>query len=101
MRARGTVLQHGAIPLGGDIARICLVLADHLGPAYIYSRATTVEGKLGRPVTWDKAADALALGFARALNLHLEPGELTDAERAWATELRAQKYASEEWTDRV
>jgi lipoate-protein ligase A len=101
MRAQGAVLQHGAIPLGGDIARICLVLTDHPDPALVHARATTVAEELGRSVTWDEAADALALGFAEALNLRLEPGGLTDAERAWAAELRAQKYASEEWTGRV
>lgn len=101
MRAHGTVLQHGAIPLDGDIARLCLVLADHPGPAYVHSRATTVAGELGRPVTWDEAADALALGFARALNLHLEAGSLTDEERAWVEELRTQKYTTDAWTRRV
>jgi lipoate-protein ligase A len=101
MRAQCVVLQHGAIPLVGDVARICLVLADHPGPAYVHSRATTVEEALGRAIAWDEAAEALAAGFAEALNLHLEPGKLTDAERAWAEELRVEKYAAEEWTGRV
>ncbi len=101
MRARGAVLQHGAIPLDGDIARICLVLADHPGPAYVHSRATTVAEELGRLVTWDEAADALVRGFARAMNLRLEPGSLTDKERDWVEELRTQKYATDAWTRRV
>lgn len=100
MRAQGAVLQHGTIPLGGDIARICLILTDHSGPAYVYSRATTIEEELGRPVTWDEVADALALGFAEALNLRLEPGELTDVERTWAEELRA-RHIAREWIGRV
>lgn len=101
MRAQGAVLQHGAIPLGGDIARICPVLADHPDPALVHSRATTIVEELGRPVTWEQAADALALGFAETLNLRLEPGQLTDKERAWAEELRTQKYATDAWTRRV
>jgi len=101
MRAQGVVLQHGAVPLYGDIARICRVLAAHPDPARVRARATSVAEALGRPVTWDEAADAMAAGFAEALNLRLEPGGLTDEERTWAEALRADKYATEEWTHRV
>ena len=101
MRARSVVLQHGALPLYGDITRICPLLTVRPDPARVRARATTVEEALGRPVTWDEAADALAAGFVEALNLHLEPGTLTDEERAWAEELRAKKYATDEWTRRV
>jgi len=101
MRTQSVVLQHGALPLHGDIARLCPLLAAHPDPARVRARATTVEEVLGRPITWDKAADALAAGFAEALNLRLEPSTLTDEERAWAEELRAEKYATEKWTGRV
>ncbi len=101
MRAQSVVLQHGALPLHGDIARLCPLLATHPDPARVRARATTVEEVLGRPVTWDEAAGALATGFAEALNLRLEPGTLTYEERAWAEELRAEKYATEKWTGRV
>lgn len=101
MRAQSVVLQHGALPLHGDIARLCPLLATHPDPARVRARATTVEEILGRPVTWDEAADALAAGFAEALNLRLEPGTLTDEERAWAEELRTEKYATEKWTGHV
>jgi len=101
MRAQSVVLQHGALPLYGDITRICPLLTACPDPAQVCARATTVEEALGRPVTWDEAADALAAGFAEALNLHLEPGTLTEEERVWADELRAEKYATNEWTSRV
>jgi lipoate-protein ligase A len=67
----------------------------------VRARATTVEEALGRSVTWGQAADALAAGFAQALNLHFEPGTLTGEERVWAEELRAAKYAADEWMRRV
>jgi len=95
------VLQHGTLPLYGDISRICPLLVAHPDPARVRARATTIREVLGRPVTWDEAADALAEGFASALNLRLEPDVLTDEERAWAEELRAEKYAADEWTRRV
>ena len=101
MRAQSVVLQHGAVPLHGDIARICPLLTSRPDPTRVRARATTVEEALGRPVTWDEAAEALAAGFAEALNLRLEPGTLTTEERAWAEELRAEKYATDEWTGRV
>jgi len=101
MRARSVVLQHGALPLYGDIARICPLLAACPDPARVRARATTVEEVLGRPVIWDEAADALAAGFAEMLNLQLEPGTLTEEERAWAETLRAEKHATDEWTRRV
>jgi lipoate-protein ligase A len=101
MRAQSVVLQHGALPLHGDIARLCPLLTAHPDPARVRARATTIEEALGQRVTWEQAANVLATGFAEALNLRLEPGTLTDKERAWAQELRAEKYATEEWTGRV
>ena len=109
MRARGVVLQHGALPLYGDVARICPLLAAHPEPARVRARATTVEEALGafgsvqagRTVTWDEAAEAVAAGFSEALNLHFETGTLTDEERAWARQLRAAKYATEDWASRI
>jgi lipoate-protein ligase A len=101
MRARGVLLQHGALPLCGDIARICPLLSAHPDPGRVRARATTVEEALGRWVTWDEAAEALAAGFAQALNLHLRPGTLTGQERRWAEELRAEKYDTEGWAERI
>jgi lipoate-protein ligase A len=101
MRAQGVVLQHGTLPLYGDIARICTFLVAHPDPGRVRARATTVEEALGRLVTWDQAADAVAAGCADALNLHLEPGSLTNAERAWVQGLRAEKHAAAEWVQRV
>ena len=101
MRAQGTVLQHGAIPLFGDIARICSLLVSRPDPAGVRAQATTVEEVLDRPVTWDEAADAMAAGFAEALNLRLEPGALSEEEKAQAERLRKDKYATDAWTYRV
>ena len=100
-RGRGTLLQHGALPLWGDITRICPLLVPPADPQRVAARATTLEAVLGRRITWEKAAEAMTEGFAQALNLHLEPGGLTPEERQRAEQLRREKYASEEWTGRV
>jgi lipoate-protein ligase A len=109
MRAQSVVLQHGALPLYGDVTSICSLLTARPDPARVRTRATTVEQALGsfgpaqdkHRVTWDEVTDALAAGFAEALNLSLEPGTLTDEERAWTARLRAEKYGTDEWTRRV
>jgi lipoyl(octanoyl) transferase len=101
MRARGAVLQHGALPLYGDIARICPLLAACPDPVRVRARATTVAAALGRRVAWEEAATALAEGFAEALNLSLKPGPLTEKEHAQAERLRGEKYAARTWTRRV
>jgi lipoate-protein ligase A len=101
MRAQRAVLQHGALPLYGDITRICPLLAAHPDPERVRARATTVEQALGRTVTWERMADVLAAGFAEALNLHLEPGALTQDEHAWAEELQAERYTADGWNHRI
>ncbi len=95
-RRQGFVLQHGAIPLAGDVAEIaeCLALPPEEREALrksLRARATTLEEALGRRVTFGEAALAMARGFARALNLELVPGELTAEEQRLVVELR-RKY---------
>jgi len=40
-------------------------------------------------------------GFSEALNLHLEPGELSERELALVQQLRREKYAAETWNFRL
>ena len=101
MRKAGVVLQHGTIPLYGDIARIGLYLAARPDLERIRKRATTVEAALGRVLTYDAASQFMAQGFAEVLKLQLEPGELTAEEQAWTAELRREKYAADDWTYRL
>jgi lipoate-protein ligase A len=98
MRAQGAVLQHGTLPLCGDIARVCSLLTAQPDPARVRARAITIEEALRRPVSWDETADAMAEGFSDALNLSLELGVLTEQERARVEKLRLEKYATDEWT---
>jgi len=102
-RRRGVVLQHGALPLVGDITRIVdvLNLSDSEREAFratLRARAITLEAALGRAISFNEAARALADGFAQALNLELVPGELSPDELARTEVLRAEKYAADGWT---
>ncbi len=106
VRRRGWVLQHGAIPLRGDVSRLVDFLA--LSPAErarqktaLAARAVSVEGALGRPVSFAEAVEALARGFAQTLHVEFVPGELTPEEVDLARELEREIYADPEWLQRV
>ncbi|MGO8951579.1 MAG: biotin/lipoate A/B protein ligase family protein [Ktedonobacterales bacterium] len=96
-RPYGKLLQHGSLPLSGDIGR----LADYLElpddaertalSLHLRQRATTLEAVLGRPVSFTEAARALAQGFAEALNLDLDAGTPSAGEIAAAEQLAAAK----------
>ena len=101
VRKSGVVLQHGALPLFGDIARICDVLSGKPDKTRVRARATTIERAIGRAVMHDEALQAMSEGFASTLNLHLEAGRLTAQEVMWADELYHEKYGCEEWTRRI
>jgi len=101
MRKAGVVLQHGTLPLHGDIARIANCLVSKPDPNRVRQRATTVEAAIGRVIDVEEAARFMAQGMAETLNLDLQMGELIEQERAWADELRREKYANAEWTFRM
>jgi lipoate-protein ligase A len=104
-RRAGYVLQHGSLPLRGDVARIVDGLRfNHERDrealrATLRRRACTAAESLGKDVSFAVAASALAQGFAAALDLILVPSELTAWEQARAEQLRTEKYASREWTE--
>jgi lipoate-protein ligase A len=97
-RKQGMVLQHGSLPLTGDIARICDVLKFENDEARekvkdrLRGRAITLEDALMRAVPYQTAAQALAQGFTEKLNLELVEGELTEKEMAEAKEIGEKKY---------
>ena len=101
------VLQHGTIPLTGDLARITDALMYEseeeraAAEKELTMGATTVESALGTQVGWDQAVDEFRQAFGEILNLNLELGELTPEERERAEKLVDDKYGSESWTRRV
>lgn len=107
MRKKGVVLQHGTLPLYGDITRIAEALyVDAPGQRLaivlrLNYRATTLEAGLGKRVDYDEAVVHMRQGFVDALNLTLEEGTLSQDEAARAQALRTEKYTSEAWTERV
>lgn len=103
MRRKSMVLQHGSLPLYGDITRIldCLVLPSEEVRSRLRQelngRAITLEKVLDRDIDFDEVASALAKGLAGSLNLELIPAELSAYERDLADSLYREKYGTDEW----
>ena len=106
-RRKQGVLQHGSLPLVGDLSRIvqALVFQDETlreqAAERIWQRATTVERALGRIIPWDLAAEAFQNAFASQLNLELLPSELNAQEQERANQLVQEKYAHPSWNERI
>lgn len=101
------VLQHGSIPLHGDLTRITQALSfpdeesRREAARRLRARAITVETALGRIVPWEEAAAALVRAFRETLGVQLQAGELTPSERARAETLAQEKYAHPDWIGRI
>jgi lipoyl(octanoyl) transferase len=106
-RRMGGVLQHGSMPLHGDLTRIIQGLVYPDDPARqkaaqrLLERAATVEMLLNRRVAWEEAAHAFVHGFSQTLNIEFMMDEPTTAEKERARELAVEKYASDQWTYRL
>ena len=106
-RRAGFVLQHGSLPLWGDLTRLieCLVLSSEAESnslrRSLTEHATTLEKAAGRAIAFEEARDAIAAGFESALGIELLPDDLTPAEQTWALELVQAKYGHPDWTERT
>lgn len=106
-RRREGILQHGSLPLYGDITQIIKVLSfsdngNQLKASHRLSdRAITLEATLGYKITWEEVAQEIIDTFQEVLNIKFEPGDLSRAELDRATKLEKDKYLSPEWSRRV
>ncbi len=106
-RKKEGVLQHGTLPLWGDLTRITQVLCfsneekRSLAATRLLAKATTVETVLGYRISWEKAAEAFMEAFQETLNIEFIFGDLTSEEEQRAQELVNEKYAQPSWTERI
>jgi len=106
-RRKQGVLQHGSLPLRGDLTRITEVLAypDEAtrGEAArrLLMRATTVESVMHQDVSWNEAAEAFVHGFETALGLGFERARLSEKEVERTHALVEEKYGQLKWTERT
>lgn len=106
-RKKEGVLQHGSLPLTGDLSRICqaLVFENESGredaAQRLLARATTVESALGGVIAWEEARQAFVRAFEAQLGIQFKEGELSESESEMADQLVVEKYAHPSWTERV
>jgi len=106
-RRREGVLQHGSLPLHGDLTRITQVLAYEnelertLAGQRLLERAATVAQILGYSPPWEAVCQAFSEAFAKTLDLELQPRDLSASESIAARSLAAEKYSHPAWIKRV
>ncbi len=106
-RRKEGVLQHGTLPLYGDLKRITQVLMFPDDQKRIEAgerlllHATTVETVLGHRVDWQTAARAFIDGFQSALDLEFVHEELSGEECVRARQLEEGKYSHPSWLRRI
>lgn len=99
-RRKAGILQHGSLPLSGDLGQICdaLAFADEAARerarTRVRTRAITLSEALGRDVEWREAADAITRGFAGTLDIQFIPAAYTDWEWEQTQHLAAQAYSN-------
>ncbi|MBZ0284100.1 MAG: lipoate--protein ligase family protein [Anaerolineae bacterium] len=116
MRRKAGVLQHGSLPLLGDLGRICdgLIYPDQaereMGKAQVRVRAITLAGVLmgeglrlspaNNQVDWEMAAQAVVEGFSQTFEIDFQQQGLSDSEQIRAQNLYEQVYGTSAWTRR-
>lgn len=109
-RRANYVLQHGSLPLSGDITRLIDLLKMDGTMAtqlrnQLAAHACTLADALGVSSTgaddligFERVAQTLAEGFREALNVEFQLASLTSAETALTAQLIRDRYANENWT---
>jgi lipoate-protein ligase A len=106
-RRKNAILQHGAIPLTGDISRIIKVLSytdedtRRKAAQRVILRATTIEDQTGKPVSWHQSAMDLVQAFEETHSMVFINGKLTEEEAASAKRIEQEKYSSKLWNERI
>lgn len=105
-RRKEGVLQHGTLPLIGDLTRIIEVLSKidpsekNSGREKMLERASTVEMVLGKKIPWNQAAEAMKYGFEKELNIEFIESGLTENELTDVDRLVKDKYGKLDWKEK-
>ena len=106
VRRREGILQHGTLPLHGDITLICDALAydseeeRQLAKISVAERATTLELILGEKVSWDETANWIVRGFAETFDIDFDIGDLSENEISLVNQFLDERYQNEEWLNK-
>jgi lipoate-protein ligase A len=92
-RRQGTsFLQHGAVLLGVDVARLAALFPTTRDPL---ASLTTLEAAIGRRPSFEEVAARLREAFETEHGLTLRPGGLSETETALVERLVRDRYGSE------
>lgn len=92
-RRNGVILQQTSIPIFTNLQLM----------SNVFHEATSWDGMTGlsqwikSPVTIDQVVNALISGFEKTLQMHLDPGELSEWEENVTKKLLHEKYQSDAW----
>jgi lipoate-protein ligase A len=106
-RGRTGVLQHGTLPLSGDVGRIVDGLAfdsitdREAARTRIRRRAITVEQALNRSVSWEEAADAFIHGFETEFEIDLLPFTIPSDWDPILQDIKHTRYRNQDWLKRT
>lgn len=106
-RKNGGVLQHGSLPLSGDLSRITQVLnySDEekriLAVIKLLEHAGTVQSLTGKNISIEQAQQAFISAFSTELDLNLVRSEPSAEEIKLANDLVENKYSTKEWNFRL
>jgi len=101
------LLQHGAIPLFGDISRVISTLnfknndEKLKAKTSLLARATTLQAAIGHKISWDELANAFLQAFEETLNIRFIKSALSLNESNRAKTLQEEKYLNKVWTYRI
>lgn len=107
VRRQKAMLQHGTLPLKGDLGRICDALqfesAEERSRARqrLLKRAGTMQSLLGKEVSWSAASQAVQTGFEQAFAIQFETSQPSEAELRQTQRLLESRYRSPAWTERI
>ena len=103
-RKKSAILQHGSLPLRGDLTRITEVLTygsdeeRSIAGEILLRNAVTVASVLGDQISWKSAALAFREAFTKTLNIDLVEGSVTPGEITTARRLVEYKFGASAWT---
>jgi lipoate-protein ligase A len=106
-RKNNAVLQHGSLPLFGDLTRITWVLKyeneekKNRSQAALLAHAGTIASLTGLQISFDQAQNAFIEGFSKTLDISFSISEPSNDELKIVEELEITKYGSPVWTQRI
>jgi len=106
-RKKNGLLQHGSLPIYGNIARIIDGLffetenSRSIARSNLLERATTLAEISGHRFSWGEVTNAIISGFEEGLAVKFKPSELTNHEITRAEQLVQEKYGNPSWTRKI